>query len=243
MAKDYVAIVTGAAGYGMGRSIALTLARDGVSVVVNYRQSRENAEAIAGYLHTTGRKAIAVQADVFDPGECKKLVDQTLEAFGKIDICIINPGGGWHPESLDQLNPSGALEDLLQEVAPYYNLTPLVLPGMRRQKWGRIIGIAVNLSKPSPAYAYNVAKAARVQAFLLSQDQVWSDGVTVNVIAPGPVHKIPTLEEAIEQCDHGNQWLSRKDVSPQDIAEGVSFLCSEAGSYITGCVIPYGFRD
>jgi NAD(P)-dependent dehydrogenase (short-subunit alcohol dehydrogenase family) len=95
----------------------------------------------------------------------------------------------------------------------------------------------------SPAYAYNVGKAARVQALLLVQQQAWRQGVTVNVMAPGPVAGIDSLGAAIEMCDHGAVWQQREDVTPQDIAEGVVFLCSEAGRFITGCVVPYLFRD
>ncbi len=73
------------------------------------------------------------------------------------------------------------------------------------------------------------------------EDQAWSHGVTVNVIAPGPVEGISDMNEAIEQTQHEVAWQKRRDVSPQDIAEGVAFLCSEAGRFITGCVLPYWF--
>jgi NAD(P)-dependent dehydrogenase (short-subunit alcohol dehydrogenase family) len=85
-------------------------------------------------------------------------------------------------------------------------------------------------------------KAARMQALLLAQDQAWSRGVTINVIAPGPVAGIPDLGSAIDQYRHGIAWQKRTDVSPQDIAEGVAFLCSESGRFITGCVLPYLFH-
>ena len=116
---------------------------------------------------------------------------------------------------------------------------PLVLPGMVERKWGRLIGLALHPTELPPAYAYNVAKAARAQALLLAQDQAWSSGVTVNVIAPGPVAGIESLGEAFAQCAHGAAWRNRANVSPQDIAEGVAFLCSEAGRFVTGCILPY----
>lgn len=239
--ENKIAIVTGAAGKGMGRSIALTLAREGASVVVNYRTSEEQARTIVASIKAQGGKAIPVQADVFTPEGCRHLVDTTCAEFGQVDICIIGPGGGWHPESLDKLAADQALEDVRSEVAPLYYLMPLVLPGMYKRHWGRIIGIASNLDKPSPAYAYNVAKAARTQALLLAQDQAWANGVTVNVLAPGPISALGRLEEASEQCAHGELWHNRGDVSPQDIAEGVAFLCSEAGRFITGNVLSYSF--
>ncbi len=237
-----VAIVTGAAGGGLGRSIALTLAREGARVVVNYRKSQENAQAIVAYIGKTGGSAIAVPADVFDAGGCKSLVDKTLDQYGQVDICIIGPGGDWHPEAIDQLLPEAALEDIQHETAPLLYLLPLVLPGMYARKWGRLVGIATHPVKLSPAYAYNTGKLARMHALLLAQDQAWSHGVTVNVIAPGPVNALPTLDTAIEQSQHGPAWQERANVSPQDIAEGVGFLCSEAGRYISGCVLPYLFQ-
>jgi NAD(P)-dependent dehydrogenase (short-subunit alcohol dehydrogenase family) len=81
-----------------------------------------------------------------------------------------------------------------------------------------------------------------MHALLLAQDQAWANGVAVNVLAPGPVSAIESLQAAIEQCDHGRSWQERDNVSPQDIAEGVAFLCSEAGRFVSGCVLPYLFR-
>ena len=234
-----VAIVTGAAGGGMGRSIALTLAHEGARVVVNYRTSQESAQAIVAQIANTGGSAIAVPADVFTADGCKCLVDATMMQYGQVDICIIGPGGGWHPEAIEQLAVETALEDIHSETAPLLYMLPLVLPGMYVRRWGRLIGIATHPNKLSPAYAYNTGKLARLHALLLAQDQAWSHGVTVNVIAPGPVNALPSLDAAIKQSQHRAAWQKRRNVSPQDIAEGVSFLCSEAGRYITGCVLPY----
>jgi len=242
MCEGKVAIVTGAAGGGLGRSIALTLAREGARVVVNYRNSQENAQAIVTHIVNTGGSAIAVQADVFDADGCKNLVRAALGQYGQVDICIIGPGGDWHPEPIDHLVPEAALEDIRHETAPLLYLLPLVLPGMYSRQWGRLVGIATHPVKLSPAYAYNTGKLARLHALLLAQDQAWPHGVTVNVIAPGPVNALPTLGSALEQCQHGESWHERSNVSPQDIAEGVSFLCSEAGRFISGCVMPYLFH-
>lgn len=234
-----VALVTGAAGSGLGRSIALTLANAGARVVVNYRSSETNAREVVACIEQQGGQAIAVAANVFDKGDCARLVDTTIEHFGQIDICIIGPGGGWHPEPIDQLNPDDAFEDIHSEMAPLLYLMARVLPGMYERRWGRLIGIASHPVKVSPAFAYNVGKAARLQALLLAQEQAWSHGVTVNVIAPGPLNGLPDLASAVEQARRGPAWQERTNVSPQDIAEGVAFLCSDAGRFISGCVLPY----
>ncbi len=236
-----VAVVTGAAGSGMGRSIALTLAREGARVVVNYLSSAESAGAIVAQIEGRGGAALAIQADVFTPTGCQALVEATLARWGRIDICIIGPGGGWHPEPPEGLDPAAAMEDVRQELAPLYHLMPLVLPGMLARRWGRLIGLAMHPAKLSPAYAYNVGKAARVQAMLLAAEQAWRGQVTVNVVAPGPVAHIEYLATAVELCDHGPAWQQRANITPQDVAEGVAFLCSEAGRFATGGVLPYLF--
>lgn len=238
MCKDRVAIVTGAAGAGVGRSTALTLAREGAKVVVNYRNSAKQAEAIVEHICGRGGRAAAVQADVFTAEGCQSLFDATRQQFGGVDVCVINPGAGWHPESPDKLDAAAALQDAQSELAPIYHLLPLLLPGMCERKWGRIIGVSL-AHQDSPSYAYNVAKAARSQALLQLRGWARKHDVRINVIAPREIEAIPSLEQAIEQCDHGPAWLNRKDLSPQDIAEGIAFLCSEAGRFITGCEMSY----
>jgi NAD(P)-dependent dehydrogenase (short-subunit alcohol dehydrogenase family) len=240
--KNRVALVTGSAGKGMGRSIALTLAREGAKVVVNYRTSKEQAQDIVNHINSRNRNAIAIEADIFTTDGCKKLVSTTIEHFGRIDICVINPGAGWHPESIDKLDSSVALEDVHNEVAPFLHLIPLILPQMYKHKWGRVIGISLLPPYESPAYSYNVGKAARTNALLLARDEAWRNRVTINIISPGPVPAIESLNKAIEQCDHGPAWENRSNTSPQDIAESVAFLCSDAGRFISGCSIPFLFH-
>ena len=240
--EDRVALVTGSAGSGMGRSIAMTLAREGAKVAVNYRSSTDAAQAIVNHIESRNGRAIAVEADVFEADGCRNLVSATVERFGRIDICVVNPGAGWHPESVDKLDSAAAIEDVVNEVAPFFHLMPLVLPGMYERKWGRVIGLSLLPPYDSPAYSYNVAKAARTQAMLQARDEAWRNGVTVNIIAPGPVPVIESLGEAIEQSDHGPAWQGRANTSPQDVAEAAAFLCSEAGRFVTGCVLPLLFH-
>ena len=239
--KEKTAIVTGAAGNGMGRSIALTLAREGANVVVNYLTSIDSASAISAHIEKKGGHALAFQADVTQHDQCKSLFEATIETFGQVDICVIGPGGGWHPESIDKLNSLAALDDAFKELTPVYNLMPLVLPDMYSRKWGRIIAISLLSTIPSPSYAYNSGKAARTNALLLAHKEAWKHGVTMNVIAPGPVDGLSSLADAIELCEHGPKWQGRQKITPQDIAEGVAMLCSDSGKFISGCELPYMF--
>jgi NAD(P)-dependent dehydrogenase (short-subunit alcohol dehydrogenase family) len=103
------------------------------------------------------------------------------------------------------------------------------------------IGIAMNFFGNSLSYSYDVAKKARTHAILHASSDLWSHGVTANVIAPGLVAEIQSFDEAIELCNHGESWEKRRNVTPQDIAEEAVFLCSDAGKFITGCELPYAF--
>ncbi|MBE0600350.1 MAG: SDR family oxidoreductase, partial [Firmicutes bacterium] len=163
---------------------------------------------------------------------------RTVEQFGRLDVCVISPGADWNPEPITALKPKKSLRDVYQEVAPIDYLLPYALKEMQKHKQGRIIGIASNLTIPSPSYSYNAAKAARIEALKQAVSAAWKLGVTVNIIAPGPVDPFQSLEQADASAISGP--LGGK-VTPQDIAEGVAFLCSDAGRYITGCVLPYMF--
>jgi len=235
-----VAIVTGSTGGGIGRSAALTLAREGAAIVVNYRrqESQHRAAEVVARIESQGRQAVAVRADVHTEEGCEALVDAAINKFDRVDICIIGPGAGWHPEPPDKLDAAAALTDAHHELAPIYHMLPLVLPGMYERRWGRIVGISL-LPKDSPSYAYNVAKAARTEALQQLRKTTRGKGVTVNVIAPGEFEHLPSLQAAIDQCDGGGPWLERPNLSPQDMAEGIAFLCSDAGRFLSGCELAY----
>ena len=195
--KEKVAIVTGAAGKGMGRSIALTLAREGIVVAVNYLKNQEGAEAIASYIRDNGGKAITVQGNIYIKEDCEKLVNTTLDHFKKVDICVIGPGANWNPEDLKSLKSDKSLQDVNQEISPIYNLLPLVLNNMEKRKWGRIIGIASNMDIPSPSYSYNAAKSGRIEALKLAVKEAWRMGVTVNIIGRARLMKFQALKRHV----------------------------------------------
>jgi len=236
------AIVTGAAGNGMGRSIALTLAREGANVVINYNENKKHAEEIVQYINKTYRSSIAIKANIFIEKECDNLVNETIKQYKKVDILIIGPGANWNMETINKLNPEKSLNDLYNEISPVYNFFPKILPLMYKQKWGRIIGISVLTNPPSPSYSYNVAKLSRTSALLLANPEAWKNNVTINVISPGPVYHIEKFEKAINLSNKNDDWTNRKNITPQDIAETVLFLCLEEANFISGTVINFQFR-
>ena len=240
--RGKTAVVTGSAGKGMGRSIALALAREGANVVINFRKSKEEAEKIVDYINSKFIDACAIKADIFNQEECNLLIDETIKRYNSLDILIINPGAGWNMESIDKLNASNSLNDINYEIAPIYNFFPRVLPVMYKQKWGRIIGISLLQDPPSPSYSYNVAKRARTNALLSASSQAWENNVTINILSPGPVGHIDQFEKAIELNEKTNMWTNRINISPQDVAESVLFLCSEEASYISGTEINFRWK-
>ncbi len=236
-----IAIVTSGSGTGMGRSIALTLAREGWAVVVNYRTNRDGAQAVALHIGMRGGDAIVAQGDVFQKAGCEALFSAALSAYGRVDALVIGPGADFHGEKPDKIDSALVARDAMQELAPVYNLLPLALPEMAKRRWGRIVGIASNMDIPSPAYAYNAAKEARTAALRLATADAWKLGVTVNVVAPGPVDPFKTFEEARDRCYRAKAPGTRGRVTPQDVAEGVAFLCGDTANYVSGCVLPYRF--
>ena len=236
---EKTAIITGASGNGIGRSVALTLARDGFQVVVNYRTNRKSAEELCKVINNDGGNAIAIQADVFSHQDCERLISESVSYFGRIDVCIIGPGADWNPEPVEELNVTKSLKDMLQEVQPVYSLVPKLIPEMEKTSNGRIIAIASNPKLPSPSYAYNTAKNARITAMLGMVDTCWKHKITLNVIAPGPIEHLETLSDAIEQTK--DFPATTGSISPQDVAEMVSYICSDKGRYLTGNVIEYQF--
>ena len=238
--ENKVALITGSS-TGIGRCVALTLAREGAAIAINYRTSESAANELVNHIRSRGGRAFALQADVYNQDGCRRLVSTTTEALGPIDIAVISPGAGWRMGPIDQLEPAGAVDDVKHEVAPLFTLMPLLLPVMYARKWGRLLGMSMLLDHAYNVHAlgYQVGKSARTAALRFTRDQAFKHNVTVNVIAPGPVSKPDTLAKAVELCDHGPAWQQRADLTAQDIAEGIAFLCSEAGAYITGAELPY----
>jgi 3-oxoacyl-[acyl-carrier protein] reductase len=235
-----VALVTGAGGQGMGRSIALTLARDGADVVLNYHRRAEHVDATAAAIEAMGRRVLRHAADVTDAAQVDAMCAVAAEAFGKIDIVVNSAGGPWKPQDVTEIAPDHLRRVLALEIEATYNLLRAALPSMRARGYGRFVSIGGHMADdwrfgpPEAPLDYPLGKAARHWLTRALAPREAAHGITINAVAPGPTRRF-SHEEALAALE------SMPDTSgntPQHIAEVVAFLCSNAASRITGAVIP-----
>ena len=232
------AIVTGSTGEGMGRQIAWTLAREGANVVLNYgtyRRSDAAAKRAAKDCEALGGQAITVRADTRKEADVVRLVKEANKAFGDVHIAVANAGGDLVERSFDKLPLAEWKKVVDAELDGLFLLAREALPGMRRAGWGRLVSISWDkAASPSAGpFDYAVGKAARdVLAAKLARAER-KNGVTVNTVAPGPV-AYPSDAQSRDFVRHGKQWAARRQVTNQDVAEAVLWLCRDEARYVHG---------
>jgi 3-oxoacyl-[acyl-carrier protein] reductase len=232
------AIVTGSTGEGMGRQTAWTLAREGCNVVLNYGTYRKGdaaAKKAAKECEALGGKAIAIRADTRKEADLARLVAKAESEFGRVDIAVANGGGDLIERPLEKLTQVDWHKVVDAELDGLLFLAKAVLPGMRKQGWGRVVSIGWDRSADAKSlpYDYAVGKAARdLLAEKLARAEQKS-GVTVNTVAPGYI-PYPTDAKSKEFVRRGPAWETRKQSVNQDVAEAVLWLCREESRFVTG---------
>ena len=234
-----VALVTGSTGRGMGRSIALSLARDGADVALNFETRPERAGRMRAQIEAMGRRASLTQADVASEDGARTLFEAAVRDLGKVDILVVSAGGAWKAQDVVDNDPAHWQRVLAEEVfAPLY-LIPLALPGMRERGWGRIIlvgGFDADDFREERPLDYPMGKAARHWlARSLARGEL-RHGITVNAIAPGDIPYVE-LDQALTDAAHDDGWLKREAPRPQEAGDIAAFVCSEAARFVTGSVI------
>jgi 3-oxoacyl-[acyl-carrier protein] reductase len=232
-----VALVTGAS-QGIGRACALVLAEGGADVVLGAR-NREKLEAVAKEVEALGRKAMAVSLDVADGESVKSAVAKALEDFGKIDI-LVNNAGVTRDGLLLRMKPDDWEAVLRTNLNGAYHCIRAVLPGMVKQRYGRIINIASVVAQAGNAGQANyvASKAGLIGLTKAVAVEVASRNITVNAVAPGFVATAMTegLSEAVREKILSGVPLGRMGTD-REVAFAVRFLASDEAGYITGHVL------
>ena len=233
-----VALVTGSS-RGIGRAVALELAREGYDVCVNYLQHREAAESLVSQLQEMGREAIAVQADVADSRAVEYMVRQTEDALGPVTLLVNNAGISWY--GLFQDTGDSTWDRVLAvNLTGARNAARAVLPRMISEKAGCIINISSmwGLRGASCEVAYACSKAGIIGLTRSLALEVAPSGIRVNCVAPGCIETdmVRVLGPETRDMLIGETPLGRLG-APEDIAHAVAFLASEKASFLTGQVL------
>ncbi len=232
------ALVTGAS-RGIGRAIAVHLAREGAQVLVNFQKNESAAQAVADEIRALGAEATVVQADVSVVGDVDRLVKTAMDAFGRIDVLVNNAG-----ITRDQLIMRMSEEDwdavLDTNLKSAFLVTKAALRPMLKQRYGRIVnitsisGVMGNAGQAN----YSASKAGLIGFTRSVAREVASRNITCNAVAAGVVETeiwagVPqsAIDAMMAMIPAGRKG------APDDIAEAVAFLASQAAGYVTGQVL------
>jgi 3-oxoacyl-[acyl-carrier protein] reductase len=238
MLEGKVALVTGSS-RGIGRAIAIELARQGCQVVVNYHSSPAAAQEVVALIESAGGVARALGGDVSIAAEAEQLVRATLVAFGTLDILVNNAG-----IARDKLLLRMTEEDwdvvLDTNLKGAFHCVKAAQPTFLRKHSGRIINISsvVGLSGNAGQANYAAAKAGLIGLTKTLAKELGSRNITANAIAPGFIETDMTakLGAALVEQARAHIPLGRLG-RPEDVAAAVAFLASDAAAYITGQVL------
>ena len=236
--ENKIAVVTGA-GRGIGRGIALALAREGAMVVVNYNGSKDRAEEVVRTIEEAGGKAAAIQCNISDFEAAKEFFANVVKEYGKIDILVNN--AGITKDNLMMKMSEEEFQSVIQtNLAGTFHGVKFVTRPMMKQRQGRIINIASvsgvigNMGQAN----YSASKAGVIGLTKAAAKELASRNITVNAVAPGFVATEMTdvLSDSVKEAAVATIPLGRFG-EVEDIAETVVFLASDKAKYITGQVI------
>jgi 3-oxoacyl-[acyl-carrier protein] reductase len=233
-----VAVVTGGS-RGIGRGIALELAKRGANVVVNYNANADAANETAQAIEALGVKALTVKANVADFAESEALIKATTDTFGQIDILVNNAG-----LTRDTLIMTMKEEDwdtvLDTNLKSAWNCSKHAVRAMLRKRYGRVVNItSVSGISGNPGQTnYSASKAGMIGLTKSLAREVGTRNITVNAVAPGFIETDLTHELSAEVRNYvDSMTVIKRWGTVEDVAYAVAFLASEEASYITGQVL------
>ncbi|MBV8160882.1 MAG: SDR family oxidoreductase [Acidimicrobiia bacterium] len=236
-----VALVTGG-GRGIGRAIAWGLAADGADVAVNYRRDEEAAQQTVKELEALGRRAGAYRASVDSEAEDQAMADAVLADFGHVDILVNNAGIASRGGSVAKTDPGEVGRVIGTHAVGAHHLCRLLLPQMRERERGDVVMISSVATREMGAGGapYNMAKAALEALAMTLANEEKRHGIRVNVVAPALVDtemgrrlvKGAMGVDDIRSLDKGMPF--GRVLTPEDVADAVRFLVSDAGAFVTG---------
>jgi NAD(P)-dependent dehydrogenase (short-subunit alcohol dehydrogenase family) len=242
--KGQTALVTGAS-RGLGRAIALRLAREGAAVGVNYVAREDLAENLASEIRAAGGRAIAVRADVGDPEQDRKMVDLVTRQLGPIAI-LVNNAGTVFRATLESFDPAEMERMRRTNVDGLIQITRAVAAGMKDRGYGRIVNLTSvaghGTSLPGSTF-YAATKAAVSVLTKRFAMELGPFGITVNAVAPGfiltDMVKVGRSEQEYEQTLERmrNNAMTGRVGAPEDIAHAVAFLAAVESSFVTAQVL------
>ncbi|WP_372694602.1 3-oxoacyl-ACP reductase family protein [Immundisolibacter sp.] len=229
-----VAIVTGSS-RGIGRTIALELARRGMSIVVNYHSSESEAQGVASEVCALGVDALCLQANVADPDQARGLVEQVHAQWGRVDV-MVNNAGITRDKTLRKLTDDDWLQVINTNLGSVYYCTTAVMPIMIEQNYGRIINISSYVGQAGNfgQANYGASKGGIIAFTKTAALELARYGITVNAIAPGftETEMLSKVSAEVQEKIRARIPMGRFG-KPQEVAKVVAFIATDA-DYITG---------
>ena len=236
--KGQVAVVTGAS-RGIGRGIALELAKAGANIVGAYQKEEEKAENLKKEIENLGRKALMVKCDVSNSGDVAKLRDLALKEFGRVDFVINNAGIHQHLKSWE-LSEKDWQRVMDVNITGTFLISKAFTPFMMEKKSGRIVNISSCVAFTGTDHEVHYA-ASKGGALALTKSlalELAPYGINVNAIAPGFIETDMVVFDGVHDKETVLKTIPLHRLGqPIDIGRTVKFLCSQDSEYITGQVI------
>lgn len=236
--KGKTAIVTGGS-RGIGRAIAVRLAKEGANIVISYKGSEAAAEETRRLCEEYGVKVAVFNGDVASEDDCQKIVSFTKETFGSVDI-LVNNAGITKDDVLMRMSKENFEDVISTNLTGVFNMIKASARVMMKQKYGRIVNISsVSGMVGNAGQAnYSAAKAGVIGLTKSYAKEVASRNITVNAVAPGFIETDMTKNLPAEVVEMANKTIPIGRMGkPEDIANAVAFLASENAAYITGEVL------